>query len=447
MRKTYKPHPLSELLPPMSESEYQALKADIEMNGQVEDILLLDGKILDGRHRSRACAELGIEPRVKDYKLKTSPAQYVYSKAVHRNMSDTQKACSALRFDAEFSKDASERSKRGKPSEETEKGLSREKAASLFGVSGRYVQDAKYVFERDSKLFQKCFDGGEVLTRAKREILRGERRKDNVRRASVVTAATAVPGNVWEIRHGDCVQHLKTGVPQKSYRLAFADSPYNIGVDYGDGKKADQRDPAEFLKWCGEWMGGVYQALTSDGSFWVLINHEWASHFEILLEKSDFHIRAWITWYESFGNNCLNNFNRTSRRLFYCVKNKGDFVFNAEHFNRPSDRQAIHGDKRANPAGKIWDDVWGINPPIPRLVENAAERLPDFPTQLPLALLRPIVAGCSNPGDMVLDPFNGSGTTGEAAISLGRKYLGLEIQKKFVEAARMRLSMVVPAKK
>ena len=199
---------------------------------------------------------------------------------------------------------------------------------------------AEYIFERDSKLFQKCFDGGEVLTRAKREILRGERRKDNVRRASTVTTA-AVPGNVWEIRHGDCVQHLKT-VPQKSYRLAFADSPYNIGVDYGDGKKADQRDPAEFLKWCGEWMGGVYQALTSDGSFWVLINHEWASHFEILLEKAGFHIRAWITWYESFGINCLNNFNRTSRRLFYCVKNKGDFVFNAEHFNRPSDRQAIH---------------------------------------------------------------------------------------------------------
>ncbi len=70
-----------------------------------------------------------------------------------------------------------------------------------------------------------------------------------------------------------------------------------------------------------------------------------------------------------------------------------------------------YADKRAAPHDKLWDNVWCI----PRLVENSKERLPDFPTQLPLDLLRPFVMCASNPSDLVLDPFSGSGTSGVAA--------------------------------
>jgi DNA modification methylase len=79
--------------------------------------------------------------------------------------------------------------------------------------------------------------------------------------------------------------------------------------------------------------------------------------------------------------------------------------------------------------------VWAI----PRLVESAAERITGFPTQLPLALVDPIIKGCSDPGDLVFDPFTGSGTTAVAAVLDGRKFLGTEINPKYAEIARLRV--------
>ena len=62
--------------------------------------------------------------------------------------------------------------------------------------------------------------------------------------------------------------------------------------------------------------------------------------------------------------------------------------------------------------------------------------MPDFPTQLPIALLRPIVACASRPGDLVVDPFSGSGTTGAACIELGRRFVGLELSENFADLSR-----------
>lgn len=222
-------------------------------------------------------------------------------------------------------------------------------------------------------------------------------------------------------------------------RLIFADPPYNIGVDYGKGADADDLDDEKFIDWCRAWIAACCECLADDGSLWVMINDEYADHFGILLREQGLHRRSWIKWYETFGVNCSKNFNRTSRHIFYCVRDPKRFVFHTEAVNRPSDRQAKYGDKRANPDGKIWDDVWGVNPPIPRVVGTANERLPDFPTQLPLALLRAVVGCASDPGDLVVDPFNGSGTTGAACIELGRKYIGIDSSEKFIEAAEIRL--------
>jgi site-specific DNA-methyltransferase (adenine-specific) len=241
----------------------------------------------------------------------------------------------------------------------------------------------------------------------------------------------------WEIRHGDCLEVLPT-IARGSVRLAFADPPYNIGVDYGEGHD-DVMSPGDFRAWTVRWIRELAATLTPDGSMWVLINHEWGKDVETAICEAGLTVRDWVTWYETFGDNCTNKFNRTSRRLFHAVKDPKRFVLHREAVTRPSDRQAIYNDRRANPKGKIWDDVWGIKPPIPRLVGNANERIPEFPTQLPLALLRPIVACASDRGDRVLDPFNGSGTTGVAAISMGRRYLGIERSQSFLQRSRQRL--------
>ena len=73
---------------------------------------------------------------------------------------------------------------------------------------------------------------------------------------------------------------------------------------------------------------------------------------------------------------------------------------------------------------------------------TAKERIPDFPTQLPLALVRPIIGACSNPGDLVLDPFCGSATTGVAAVELGRNFIGIEKSAHFADLATKRMKVL-----
>jgi len=240
---------------------------------------------------------------------------------------------------------------------------------------------------------------------------------------------------ILRIHHGDCLELLPRLPPA---RLIFADPPYNIGIDYGDGPKADRLGDAEYLHWCRKWMAACARLLTSDGSLWVLICDEWADHFGLLLRGAGLTRRSWIKWYETFGVNCSNNFNRCSRHLFYCVKDATDFVFHPEAVTRPSARQERYHDKRAVPGGKLWDNVWTI----PRLVENAAERVPGFPTQLPLALVEPILLCASEPGDQVLDPFAGSGTTGVAALRHERRFVGIEKHPAFAAMAALRLRAV-----
>lgn len=247
-------------------------------------------------------------------------------------------------------------------------------------------------------------------------------------------------GRNWEIRCGDCLTELPK-LPEPA-RLIVADPPYNIGINYGDGTKADSLPADEYLAWCRKWMVLCRDALSPDGSLWLVINDEWADHFGVMLTSLGLHRRNWLKWYERFGVNCTTKFNRTSRHIFYYVRDPKRIVFNREAVSRPSDRQLKYGDRRANPDGKVLDDVWGIpdnGGEIPRVAGTHGERIDGFPTQLPLKLLRRIVGCASEPGDLVVDPFSGSATTGAAAIELGRRYIGIELNPGYCERSRQRL--------
>ncbi len=267
------------------------------------------------------------------------------------------------------------------------------------------------------------------------------------KKAALQAAAKPSPNGepkerTWVIQECDCEDGFRCLEPEEETAdLIFADPPYNEGIDYGnhynDSMPFDQYEDS-----CREWMYQATNRLAWDGSFWLLISWEWAHDLAVVGRELGLHLRQTIVWYESFGVNCTGKFNRCSRALLWFTMHPATFTFNADtpEIRRSSDRQAKYDDKRANPAGKLWDDVWGVNPPIPRLTGTAAERLPDFPTQLPLALLRPIIACASNPGDLVIDPFSGSGTTGAACIELGRRFVGFELSPKFVELSRLRLA-------
>ncbi len=245
---------------------------------------------------------------------------------------------------------------------------------------------------------------------------------------------------LWTLIHADALDGLQSVLDHHARpRLVFADPPYNIGVDYGDGEKADKLPDARYMLWVREWIDACRECLAPDGTLWVMIGDEYAGEYAVTLKECGLTIRSWVKWYETFGVNCANKFNRTSRHLFYCVKDPKQFVFNAAAVRTPSARQTKYNDRRASPGGKILDDVWTD---IPRLAGSHRERIPGFPTQLPVKLLRRIVESTSEPGDLVVDPFNGSGTTGVACVCTGRKYIGIERSAEFAEAARERLAAI-----
>jgi site-specific DNA-methyltransferase (adenine-specific) len=243
----------------------------------------------------------------------------------------------------------------------------------------------------------------------------------------------------WRIITGDCVATMDRMEPG-SARLAFADPPYNIGVDYGDHHD-DRMAPAEYLAWCRCWIAAAVRLLTPDGSMWLLCNHENSARLQLALEDAGLHHRQTITWYETFGVNCTRKFNRCSRPLLWMVRDPRHFVFNDDAVRTRSARLAKYNDRRANPAGKILDDVWII----PRVAGTHRERISDFPTQLPVELLRRVVGCASNLDDLVIDPFSGSGTTGRACIALGREFIGIEKSGAFAERSRQLLASVTPS--
>ena len=132
------------------------------------------------------------------------------------------------------------------------------------------------------------------------------------------------------------------------------------------------------------------------------------------------------------------------------------FTFNADAVRVPSARQTTYADRRANPLGKLPDDTWVLRPQedgrlfrpeddtwyVSRVCGTFKER-GEHPCQMPEAVLERIVRVASNPGDLVLDPFAGSGTTLAAAKKLGRDYYGIELSENYVERIKDRLGRVV----
>lgn len=182
----YEVHPLAELIPAMSDAEFQELRDDIEANGLRQSITLYEGKVLDGRHRARACEELGIEPETTNY-TGDSPATYVWSlNGVRRNLDASQRSMVAAKMlgplEEENRKRMVEGGRRGGkgsgqkanplPSEvpKADSQQSREQAAVLVGASPRSVGRAKRVLDADPELAEEVAAGEVKVTAAERKV-------------------------------------------------------------------------------------------------------------------------------------------------------------------------------------------------------------------------------------------------------------------------------------
>jgi len=233
---------------------------------------------------------------------------------------------------------------------------------------------------------------------------------------------------------GDCIE-LLSKVKKPFADLIFADPPFNIGYQYD--KYNDKVEREKYIAWTKDWMTVCKKVLKPDGSFYIAIGDEYAANVKIIADELGLCLRNWLIWHYTFGQQMKNKFARSHTHIFYFVNNEKNFTFNDYAVRVPSDRQLIYNDKRANPTGKMPDDVWNQ---YPRVCGTFKERTGWHPCQMPESLLRAIVAVSSNPDDCVLDPFSGSGTTPAAAYQLGRNYVGIDISQKYVENARKRLA-------
>lgn len=459
-----KNHPAADAWPMMDDKRFAQLRDDIEKNDQEEPITLCDGMILDGRNRYRACVALGITPITREYR--GNPWTYTWTmNGARRDLDDTVKGVIFLRCQKESarwekkhteikadanrkrSEAAKEQHSKSNPRRgetlvvahseqppEPKKAVAREARAAEAQVSPGTMGRAEQIVKH-ADLAEKVASLEMKPAEALREIRSRKRRLELEEAASkAVEHESGRPA--WSILNVDVLDGLAAVRDEHGpARLIFTDPPYNIGIDYGAGKDADSLSDGAYLRWVDEWIGLCCDCLSEDGSLWVMIGDEYAAEYAMILKRRGLTLRSWIKWYETFGVNCQNKFNRTSRHIFYAVKDEKSFVFNPEPVTRPSDRQAKYGDSRAASGGKLWDDVWQI----PRLTGTCTERIPDFPTQLPLSLVEPIVLCASMPGDLVVDPFNGSGTTGLASVRNGRKYVGVEKSETFADIASKRL--------
>ncbi len=263
-----------------------------------------------------------------------------------------------------------------------------------------------------------------------------------------------MPPVVDTVHAGDCVTGLKK-IPPGSVALAFADPPFNIGYDYD--VYDDRKGYDSYLAWSKEWMEGVCQALKSSGAFWLAIGDEYAAELKLIAQDHlGLTCRSWVIWYYTFGVNCVRKFSRSHAHLFHFLKDPGDFTFNDEAIRVPSARQLVYADRRANPKGRLPDDTWILRPQdvpdgftpdqdtwyFPRVAGTFKERAGFHGCQMPEQLLGRIIRACSNPGELVLDPFAGSGTTLAVAKKLGRHWIGFELSEEYAAQGRKRVGQV-----
>ena len=249
--------------------------------------------------------------------------------------------------------------------------------------------------------------------------------------------------------------------PEGWVDLVFADPPFNIGYLYHGYD--DHRSDEEYLAFSKDWMSAVHRALKPNGSFYLAIGDEFAADLAVIARRQvGFTLRNWIIWHYTFGQQPKNKFARSHTHILYFVKDAKQFTFNPDAVRVASARQTTYNDARANPKGKLPDDTWFLRPQeaaaeaqmfppdcdtwnVSRVCGTFKEREGWHGCQMPMAVLDRIIRASSNPGDVVLDPFNGSGTTVVSAALLGRKYVGIDQSAEYVDYARKRLEHALSA--
>jgi modification methylase len=259
------------------------------------------------------------------------------------------------------------------------------------------------------------------------------------------TASKTVELKPDSILKGDCVDVLR-GLPEKSIDMIFADPPYNLQlggellrpnnskVDAVDDHW-DQFDSLQaYDKFTREWLSAARDALTDDGSIWVIGSYHNIFRLGYILQDLGYWILNDIIWRKSnpMPNFHGKRFTNAHETMIWAAKSKDSkYRFNYDSMKALNEELQMRSD-------------WYI--PLctgsERLKNDDGDKL--HPTQKPEALLHRVILSSSKPGDVILDPFFGTGTTGAVAKRLGRHYVGIEREDNYIKAAKKRIDAVIP---
>ena len=247
------------------------------------------------------------------------------------------------------------------------------------------------------------------------------------------------------ILQGDCVAEMAR-LPDKSVDMIFADPPYNLQLGgelfRPEGSRVDAVDDewdkfeslAAYDNFTRDWLEQARRVLKDNGTIWVIGSYHNIFRVGALLQDADFWILNDIVWRKS---NPMPNFRGTRftnahETLIWCAKDeKARYTFNYRAMKALNDDLQMRSDWLL-PICAGGERVKGEN------------GLKAHPTQKPEALLYRILLACTKPGDVVLDPFFGTGTTGAVARRLGRRWIGIERERAYAKVARERIDSTLP---
>ena len=249
------------------------------------------------------------------------------------------------------------------------------------------------------------------------------------------------------IIEGDCLEALGQ-LPEGCADLVFADPPYNLqlGGDLlrPDNSKVDAVDDhwdqfesfAAYDAFTKAWLSECQRILKDDGALWVIGSYHNIFRVGATLQDLGFWILNDIVWRKS---NPMPNFKGTRftnahETLIWATKSRGGkrYTFNYDAMKMANDELQMRSD---------W--TLGLCTGEERIKD--AEGHKAHPTQKPEALLHRVILASTRPGDVILDPFFGTGTTGAAAKRLGRHYIGIEREEAYARLAKARIAKVIPA--
>lgn len=233
-------------------------------------------------------------------------------------------------------------------------------------------------------------------------------------------------------------------LPENSVDLLIVDPPYNLDKDF-HGNKFKKTSGEIYEEYTKNWIKLVKPLLKKNATIYVCCDWLSSAHIFMVL-KENFHVQNRITWQREKGRGALTNWKNGMEDIWFAT-NSNKYTFNVEAVKvrrsviapykedgKPKDwEETKEGRFRNTYPSNFWDD---ISIPYWSMPENTAH-----PTQKPEKLLAKLILASSNEGDVVLDPFLGSGSTSVTAKKLGRHYIGIEQNEQYCVWAEKRLYM------